>query len=209
MTTRFILFTEMSRASLFPVTERSVRDGQVVSGARHVGVQPTGGSPRRRARAALPGRPLRAPVAAAGAGFRGDDGPDPDARDRRDDDHLLRRRRGAPAAAAVPGTRPSRDALADRSEQRQPSRGTRTGELPRLARAGDELRAGGGGRAVLVRFHRRRRTGGLLRIARHGGLLRGAGGRRRARQDLPSGGVPAGQRRRAADARILGTPLRR
>ena len=51
-------------------------------------------------------------------------------------------------AAAVPGTRPSRDALADRSEQRQPFRGTRTGELPRLARAGDQLRAGGGGRAV-------------------------------------------------------------
>ena len=87
----------------------------------------------------------------------------------------------------------ARDALADRSGRREPSRAGRSRGFPGLARSGPEFRTRDGDRALVAGFHRRRRAGDTHRIARHGRLLRDAGRQRCPRSHVPAGGVPAGQ----------------
>ena len=103
----------------------------------------------------------------------------------------------------------SRHVVGDGPRERQPARRGRLRELPRLARAGDELRARRRPRPVVGRPHRRRHARGALRVAGHGRVLRGARYRCRPRAHVPARRAPAGQRRGRHDGRALAAPLRR
>ena len=155
-----------------------------------------------------PGRPPRRAVAAPASRLHGGHGADPDAVYRRDDGHLLRRRRRAPPATDLSRAGAPRDALADGSGQREPTCAGRSRRFPGLERSGSEFPTRGGDRSVVARLHRRRRAGDLHRIARHGRLLRDAGRQRCPRSHVPAGGVPAGQRRDRPDRRSVAAPLR-
>ena len=103
----FILFTEGSYGTLpgnreeHPMTKRSGVGQAMLEGRERV--THSGATLKQLFQDGRDG--LR--LLGRGARLRGDDGADPGARDRRDHDHLLDRRRGS-AAAAVSGTAPSK-----------------------------------------------------------------------------------------------------